>query len=125
LKVEVLAQRLYADFTYMQRRFDEWRCCYNHVRPHEALQLAVPASHYQASTRVFPEQLPAFEYGNRDQVRKVQATGKISFAGRYFRVGRPFQGQPVAVRPTISDGLYDVFFATHRIGMIDLHQSSE
>lgn len=125
LKVEVLAQRLYADFTYMQRRFDEWRYCYNHVRPHEALQLAVPASHYQASTRAFPEQLPAFEYGSRDQVRKVQATGKISFAGRYFRVGRPFQGQPVAVRPTTSDGLYEVFFATHRIGTIDLHQASE
>lgn len=125
LKVEVLAQRLYADFTGMQLRFDEWRYCYNHLRPHEALNMTVPASRYQASLRSFPEQLPAFEYDVLDQVRKVQATGKISFAGRCFRVGRPFQGYPVAVRPTTTDGLYNVFFATHQIGTIDLHEASE
>jgi transposase InsO family protein len=125
LKVEVLAQRLYADFTCMQLRFDDWRYCYNHVRPHEALDMAVPASRYQPSPRSFPEQLPAFEYDLGDQVRKVQTTGKISFAGRHFRVGRPFQGYPVALRPTTSDGLYEVFFATHKIGTIDLQQPCE
>jgi transposase InsO family protein len=125
LKVEVLAQRLYADFAGMQLRFDEWRYCYNHVRPHEALNMAVPASRYQPSRRSFPEQLPAFEYDAMDQVRKVQATGKICFAGRHFRVGRPFQGYTVALRPTTADGIYEVFFATHRISTIDLHQPRE
>jgi transposase InsO family protein len=125
LKVEVLAQRLYADFAGMQLRFDEWRYCYNHLRPHEALQMAVPASRYQPSRRSFPEQMPAFEYDALDQVRKVQTTGKISFAGRHFRVGRPFQGYPVALRPTTTDGLYEVFFATHRIRLIDLHLAPE
>ena len=125
LKVEVLAQRLYADFVGMQLRFDEWRYCYNHVRPHEALQMAVPASRYQPSRRSFPEQLPGFEYDALDQIRKVQATGKICFAGRHFRVGRPFQGYPVALRPTTADGVYEVFFATHKICAIDLHQPRE
>src|SRR6185295_10217791 len=60
------------------------------------LRLGVAVSH----SRPFPEQLPAFDYDLLDQVRKVQATGKISFAGRHFRIGRPFQGYPVALRPT-------------------------
>lgn len=120
LKVEVLAQRVYADFPCMQLRFDDWRHCYNQVRPHEALEMAVPASRYQPSARSFPAQLPPFEYNARDQIRKVQVTGKISFAGRHFRVGRPFQGYPVALRPTIADGVYEIFFATHKLGTIDL-----
>ncbi len=122
LKVEVLAQRIFADFVRMQVRFDQWRYCYNHVRPHEALAMAVPASRYQPSQRSFPEQLPPLEYGASDQVRKVQIDGKISFRNREFRIGKAFRGYPVALRPTTQDGVYDVYFATHRISQIDLHQ---
>ena len=122
LKVEVLAQRVFADWERMQFRFDEWRYCYNHVRPHEALKMAVPASRYQPSPRSFPEQLPPLEYGATDQVRKVQTDGKISFRNREFRLGKAFRGYPVALRPTTQDGVYEVYFATHRISQIDLHQ---
>jgi transposase InsO family protein len=122
LKVEVLAQRVFADGERMQLRFDEWRYCYNHVRPHEALAMAVPASRYRPSPRSFPEQLPPLEYGPLDQVRKVQTDGKISFRNREFRIGKAFRGYPVALRPTTEDGIYDVYFATHRISRVDLHQ---
>ena len=122
LKVEVLAQRVFADGERMQLRFDEWRYCYNHVRPHEALAMAVPASRYRPSPRSFPEQLPPLEYGATDQVRKVQIDGKISFRHREFRIGKAFRGYPVALRPTTVDGVYDVYFATHRISRVDLHQ---
>ena len=122
LKVEVLAQRVFADFERMQVRFDEWRYCYNHVRPHEALQMAVPASRYQPSQRSFPEQLPPLEYGATDQVRKVQTDGKISFRNREFRLGKAFRGYLVALRPSTEDGVYEVYFATHRISQIDLHR---
>jgi transposase InsO family protein len=122
LKVEVLAQRVFADFARMQLRFDEWRHCYNHVRPHEALGMDVPASRYQPSPRSFPEQLPPLEYGRMDQVRKVQTDGKISFRHREFRIGKAFRGYTVALRPTAADGVYDVYFATHQISQVDLHQ---
>jgi transposase InsO family protein len=122
LKVEVLAQRSFGDFELMQLRFDEWRSCYNHVRPHEALDMNVPASRYQVSHRSFPEQLPPLEYGAIDQVRKVQIDGSISFRHREFRIGKAFRGYPVALRPTTQDGVYEVYFATHRISQIDLHQ---
>ena len=122
LKVEVLAQRIFGDFERLQIRFDEWRYCYNHVRPHEALGMAVPASRYQSSPRSFPEQLPPLEYGAIDQVRKVQSDGKIFFRNREFRVGKAFRGYPVALRPTLADGVYEIYFATHRILTIDLRQ---
>jgi transposase InsO family protein len=122
LKVEVLAQRSFADFEPMQIRFDEWRDCYNQLRPHEALAMNVPASRYQVSQRAFPEQLPPLEYGATDQVRKVQIDGCISFCHREWRVGKAFRGQPVALRPTISDGVFDIYFATHRLLTIDLQQ---
>lgn len=125
LKVEVLAHRVFADFERMQLRFDEWRYCYNHVRPHEALEMQVPASHYQPSPRSFPEQLPPLEYGATDQVRKVQTDGKISFRNREFRIGKAFRGYPVGLRPTTGDGVYDVYFATHRISQVDLRQPSD
>lgn len=120
LKVEVLAQRVFADFVRMQQRFDEWRDCYNRIRPHEALEMEVPASRYQVSPRSFPEVLPPLEYGTTDQVRKVQDGGRIHFQQRQFRVGKAFRGYPVAVRPTTTDGLYQVFFGTQRIAQVDL-----
>ena len=122
LKVEVLAGRSFGDFERMQRRFDEWRHCYNHIRPHEALAMAVPVSRYQVSPRTFPEQLPALEYGAHDQVRKVQLDGKIFFHNREFRVGKAFRGHQVALRSTVTDGVYDVYFATHRVRTIDTRQ---
>jgi transposase InsO family protein len=122
LKVELLAHRSFGDFECMQSSFDRWRHRYNHQRPHEALGMAVPASCYQVSNRSFPEQLPPLEYGTIDQVRKVQTDGKISFRHREFQVGKAFRGNPVAVRPTIEDGIYEVHFASHKITTIDLNK---
>jgi len=122
LKVEMLAHRSFVDFECMQSSFDKWRHRYNHQRPHEALGMAVPATCYQVSNRSFPEQLPALEYGTIDQVRKVQTDGKISFRHREFQVGKAFRGNPVALRPTTEDGIYDVHFASHKIKTIDLNK---
>jgi transposase InsO family protein len=119
LKVEVLAQRVFADFERIQLRFDEWRHCYNHWRPHEALAMNVPATRYQVSQRCFPEQLPPLEYLSTDKVRKVQSDGKISFGNREFHVGKAFCGYAVGLRPTPIDGVFEVYFATHRITTIN------
>ena len=120
LKVEVLAGRVFADWARIQSRFHQWRHCYNCVRPHEALAMSVPASRYQVSPRAFPEQLLALEYGSIDKVRKVQDHGIIFFRNREFRVSKAFRGYQVAVRPTIEDGVFEIYFATHLIGTIDL-----
>jgi transposase InsO family protein len=120
LKAEVLAGPVFGDFSQVQARFDQWRQVYNHERPHQALDMAVPASRYQVSPRTFPEVLPAIEYGPGDVVRKVQDQGKISFQNRAFRVGKAFRGYPVALRPTLQEGVFTVHFCAHQIAEIRL-----
>ena len=119
LKSEVLQGRSYWDHTQAQTSFNQWREIYNFERPHQALDMAVPARRYQVSAKPFPEVLPAIEYGPQDQVRKVQDQGWISFRGRQFRLSKAFRGYPVALRPTLTDGRWEVFFCSTRIAQID------
>jgi transposase InsO family protein len=123
LKAEVLSGPTFADLGAVQQRLDQWRSIYNHLRPHQALAMAVPSSRYQVSRRNFPETLPPLEYGLGEVVRKVQGHGRIWFRNRVFRIGKAFRGYPVALRPTADDGLWEVFFATHCIARIDLRDS--
>jgi len=120
LKAELLTYCQGLELPQCQPRFDAWRLVYNLERPHEALGLAVPASRYRVSPRSFPETLTPVEYGPDDQVRKVQAEGWISFRGQGFHLGRAFRGEAVALRPTSSDGVWEVVFCSQRITKIDL-----
>jgi transposase InsO family protein len=120
LKAELLKYCQGLELLQCQPRFDAWRLVYNLERPHEALGLAVPASRYRVSSRSFPETLTPVEYGPVDQVRKVQAEGWISFRGQDFHLGRAFRGEAVALRPTSSDGVWEVVFCNQRITKIDL-----
>jgi transposase InsO family protein len=119
LKAEVLRQHRFADLAAAQRAFDRWRTIYNEERPHDALALAVPASRYQLSPRLFPETLPPIEYAPHDLVRHVQTKGYISFQGRHYDLSTAFAGQPVAVRPTATDGVWTVYFLQHEIAQLD------
>lgn len=120
LKAEVLQGRSFADLAECQRRFDPWREVYNHERPHEALAMAVPASRYRASARPFPEALPEWEYGPTDAMRKVARDGTVSFRGRPVELGKAFRGERVAIRPTVEDGVFGVYFGVHEVAQADL-----
>lgn len=120
LKAEVLAGRYFADLTECQRAFDRWRHVYNHQRPHQAIDMATPGERYRASSRAFPETLPPIEYGPDDAVRKADQDGDIRFKARRLRLGKPFRGQPIALRPTLEDGVFGIYFCVQQIGTIDL-----
>jgi transposase InsO family protein len=120
LQAEVLQGRVFADFDPMQQRFDQWRQLYNQQRPHQALAMQVPARRYQVSPRPFPEVLPVMEYGPGDQVRRVQDHGKIFFQNQVFRISKAFRSYLVALRPTPQDGVWEVYFGTHKIAQFDL-----
>lgn len=121
LKAEVLATRSFESTEHCQHSFDRWRTVYNFERPHEALQMAVPASRYRPSAREYPEALPPITYGPDDIVRKVGDHGEISFRGKRFKVGKAFHGYPVALRPTTIDGQFNVFFCHEQIAQINLN----
>ena len=121
LNEELLRRRTFSDLIDTQRAFDHWRHVYNFQRPHDALELAVPGSRYQPSPRNFPEILPPVVYQPGDLVRKVQNGGEIWFQGRPFKIGNAFFRQPVALRPSSLDGLFDVFFCHQKIAQINLN----
>jgi transposase InsO family protein len=125
LEAELLQYCRGLELGVCQQRFEVWRQTYNLERPHEALGLAPPVSRYRESPRSFPETLPPMEYGPGDVVRRVYGCGRISFHNRFFRISKAFRGQPVALRPTLRDGVWEVFFGPHRIGQIDEREAED
>ena len=123
LKAEIALTRL-RDLADCQRAFDRWRAVYNHERPHHSLAMAVPASRYQPSTRSFPETLPPIEYDEGEIVRRVGKDGRIEYRGRRWRVGKPFRGHDVALRPTRQDGELTVHFGAWRIATLNLRDGT-
>ena len=122
LKRELLRRHRFENLQDAQRRLDSWLGIYNTIRPHEALQMKVPASRYQSSTRQFPEQLVPVEsyYRCEDEIRRVQRKGDISYGGHRIVISKGFYGLPVALRATEQDGLLDVYFCHQKVNQIDL-----
>jgi len=125
LTIEAITGRTFPDLTAAQRQFDAFRTTYNLVRPHESLAMATPGTRYQPSPRPFPESLPPLEYGPSDLVRKVQNKGVIWVQGKPYRIGNAFQGEPVALRPTTDEWIWEVFYGHHRLMNLDLTQPEE
>jgi transposase InsO family protein len=120
LQAEVMRRCRPDDWQGYQPVFDEWREVYNHVRPHEALGMQVPAERYVPSPREFPEKLPEVVYDEGLQLRKTDLTGWICFHSQYWYVGRAFQGYYVAVEQSEVDGVFDVLFMNYCVSSIDL-----
>jgi transposase InsO family protein len=125
LKLELLRDYAWRDLTECQANFDHWRNLYNCERPHEALQMQVPASRYRTSMRPWPAQLPAVEYPADHLVRRVQKSGVISWHQRSYFIGEAFRGLDVGIRPTTTDGLYEVYFCHQQVSTLDLREPAE
>jgi transposase InsO family protein len=125
LKAEVLQGRSFHDSLDVQNHFDPWRDVYNLQRPHEALNMATPASRYQSSCRAYCESLPPIEYADDCQVRRADHQGYIRFQHHTIHVSDAVAHLPVGVRPTTQDGLWDVYFCHQKIDQIDLREQTK
>jgi transposase InsO family protein len=123
LNEDVIRGRGIRDLAQAQEVFDAWREIYNSIRPHEALGMKPPVSRYTPSSRPFPEKLAPVEYESGVEVRKVQKLGEMSYKGREWRIGRAFAGQPVALRPSETDGIVEVYFCAQRVAKLDLRKN--
>ncbi len=123
LKTELLRYERFGTLADCQQRFDRWRDTYNLERPHEALGLDVPAQHYRPSAHPYPERLPPIAYASNDAVRRVDRLGLFSFRGTSYRVGKALAGQPIAIRPTPTDGRYFVYYCNQMIRTLHLRPS--
>jgi transposase InsO family protein len=120
MKVELLNHNYYSDLEEVAGAFIKWQHIYNTQRPHEALGMDTPISHYKVSPRNYPEVLPVIEYDSNDTVRKITNDGKLSVHGIVFTISRALVGQYIALRPTKIDGIIDVFYCHQKIKTLDL-----
>lgn len=125
LKAELLSRQCLRDLGDSQYWFDDWRGIYNHVRPHEALNMESPVTRWRPSERSFDPNPPPPEYLSGDVVRKVDEGGKLSFNGRGYKVGQPFSGQRVGLRASEVDGVMNVMLGEQEVGRLDLRDASE
>jgi transposase InsO family protein len=122
LDVELLQHNRFANLAACQAAFDAWRVIYNEQRPHDALELDTPDHRYKPSPRCYIEKPPAPLYDSTDQVRRVNRDGYISFQSRQAKLSQAYAGQNVALRPTQTDGVWNIYFSRFRIGQIDLNE---
>lgn len=81
-----------------QSWLDAYRQEHNHIRPHEALGMDVPAQHWRPSSRRFELPPKAWDYADPQRVRKVRENGGISLAGHSYFVSRALIGEAVQLQ---------------------------
>ncbi len=86
-------RRGFPDRERRQAWLDEFRYEYNHVRPHEALQMRTPASVWRNSERSYRPNPPVWEYAAGAEVCKLTTQGRLNCAGRSWEISRALAGE--------------------------------
>jgi transposase InsO family protein len=119
LKIETCSPPRYS-LGRQQRAFDRFRRIYNHERPHQALDLATPASLYVPSPRPLPEELAPLHYPFSD-CHRVRADGTIRWRKRKLFISSTLAGELIGLN-TLDSRYVQVAFASLLLGLIDTHQ---
>jgi putative transposase len=106
-----------ANLLQQQARFDTFVQRYNHDRPHQALDMKVPADVYARSSRVY-RGLDELTYPFHDATFTVTNCGRICFHGRKINLSHAFAGQNVGVTQ-VGDHLWLVTFMQYDLGYFD------
>lgn len=117
---ECLRGKVFADKSHAQACFDEYRAFYNEIRPHFALNLDTPATHYSSSSRQMPDKIAVWEYPSEYQLCKVKDTGYFNYKGQGFFLSEAFAGKTIAVRESNLPGQITLIYRQFKIGRIDL-----
>ena len=100
-----------------QARFDTFVHQLNHERPHQALDMATPASRYQPSARPY-QGLEELEYPRHDWTAVITTCGRICYQRRKVNVSQVFAGQKVGVKQT-DEHIWLVTFMDYDLGYFD------
>jgi transposase InsO family protein len=97
---------------------DAYRHEHNHIRPHEALQMSVPADRWTPSSRPFRADPPPFDYADPANVQRMGPNGNVTVRGRSYFVSQIFSGEYVQVK--FVDDRAIVYFYRTAIRELDL-----
>ena len=100
-----------------QARFDTFREEFNHERPHQGLDMKVPADLYVRSPRLY-RGLEELTYPFHDQTITVTHCGRICFQGRKVNLSHVFAGQNVGITQ-VGERIWLVTFMQYDLGYFD------
>jgi putative transposase len=107
-----------------QRAADQWRQVFNHVRPHEAIEMKRPADLYRRSPRPFTGIKPP-RYKATYARRYVSKNGCVRYAGKTIFISESLVGHLLAVRRLgqhrISARFYDLPLGSFDLSAAPLH----
>ena len=99
VRKEFLADRTFQSLDAAQTALDTWVDDYNNERPHQALEMEVPAARFRlVPTTKDPSSVPVFsEEDQKGQwvLRRVGSNGVMSVDNQMFSVGNAYKGQLV------------------------------
>jgi transposase InsO family protein len=98
--------------------FDKWRKDFNEIRPHEALNMKVPADVYEKSEKKYRKEKTEFKYGHGFLVRIVNDRGYFNLNSKRVFVGNPFTGYHVGIKE-FSDKPTEVWFGNYFLGTLN------
>jgi transposase InsO family protein len=104
-----------------QRAFDHFRDEYNQERPHEAINMLVPADLYIPSRQPYPLLLPEMTYPDDMIIRSVKSQGDLSWKSRHIYLSETLSGELVGLRQ-IDDRLWDIYFGPIRLAQLDTYE---
>jgi transposase InsO family protein len=101
----------------IQAWLDSYRWEYNHIRPHEALNMQTPANVWNPSPRRYDPRPPRWEYPPGAWVLKVDGEGKVKAKGRNWKINKALAGEYVQLVDT--GDRWMVFYCSTLVREID------
>jgi transposase InsO family protein len=105
-----------------QAKFDAFITEYNTERPHEAINMKVPADLYQASSRTY-QGIGELEYPFHDRDITVTTCGRICMHRKKINLSIVLAGQKLGIKE-VDEGIWLVSFMHYDLGYIDLEQKT-
>jgi putative transposase len=106
-----------ANVLQQQGRFDTFVHRFNHERPHQALDMQIPAAVYAPSTRPYGG-LEELDYPFHDWTAVITTCGRICYQNRKINVSQVFAGQKVGVKQ-VDEHVWLVTFMQYDLGYFD------
>lgn len=111
------------DTSANQAALDTWRREFNNERPHEALDMRVPADLYVKSQRKYEPGDFELAYPMDYVRRKVGSNGKVNIICTQIYISASLAGWEVGLKP-VPEGRYMVWFGPLCLGYIDIETES-
>lgn len=121
LNEDVLKRIPIQNLAHAQEVFDAYRIEFNTERPHNALNLDVPAKHYKRSNRSMPEQLKEPEYDAGKTLRKVNCKGYISIQQHRYYLSETLIDKYLELIP-LGEDLLGICYGSFVIAKVDLSE---